>query len=381
MNIERLHNLLFNLNEENTELKINEQLQRFITVFTQNINQPSPQTADAYIKVKEEFWNILSQTKSNRLSPSNLKMLKSIKGENYYGLFLKEKIENIINENISTPGKAIEQLTIFQKEALQFYNNVSLLIKTLDLVNIEYEYTDKDEYEIGILLPVYIIDNNIEKLAKELNIIDRHLKTIGELVAQDTSSPTLRVITNGSPEIDVFINALPQIAEFFANAIEKIVIIYRGILGIREIRERMKASKFPTDLIKQVDKHEKDNINGQLEAVADDLIKIYRKKQERDREKELRNYVLEVLKYIAKRIDQGADFEVTPPSVKEELNKDGKASDAEIKKHKEIETKLDVLFLKGQSTKQLPSRTQQILSLPEPEVPSVKRETHIKKET
>jgi hypothetical protein len=82
------------------------------------------------------------------------------------------------------------------------------------------------------------------------------------------------------------------------------------------------------------------------------------------RDKELKSYLVRALRYIAKRLDEGADFEVSPPEVEPELPAD--ADETLKKKQKEKEDFHVALRSRGASVNQLPRREQEILALPEP---------------
>lgn len=272
------------------------------------------------------------------------------------------ELDTTITENSATPGKAVELIGELIKKATAFYALVETTHNDLKGLGFSHDYTGEADYEVGALFPSAIFGNNVEGLSAELKIFDRHIRTFGELAGQDVSSPTIRAIADGS--LDIFVNALPDVASAIGSAIEKIVIIYLSILQIRQLRDEAKKREMPDDIVKQMEKHEKEKIGADIDKLADEMIKHYGKKIEKGRSKELRGHLVRALRYMAQRIDCGADFEVTPPETGEEVAAD---ASEEIKQAAEAkEARHNELRLKGASLIQLPTRIQPILALPEP---------------
>lgn len=362
MDTERLNSLLFDITQEVAALELTAQLQTFHQTFSQSIAQPNQQTSTALIATRTALWEALAGVPSNELPPSSRKMLDTMDASRFLGKGLRMAIESILAENITTPGQAVEQIAQFNKKAIAFYALAGTTQTNLGELGIKHGFTSENEYEIGALFPSDLFKNNIEGLAKELHLFDRCLKTFSEIAGQDTSSPTIRAVSNGS--IELFLNALPDVATAIGESIEKIVLVYLGILQIRQLRDEAKKKQMPEDIIKLMDKHEKDKVTAEIDTIAEEIFKKYRKKAEKHRDKELRGLLVRALKYMAQRLDRGADFEITPPAVEPELPTD--ASEEAKKEHQGREEMHRTLRLRGASVMQLPMRQQPILALPEP---------------
>lgn len=362
MDTGRLNSLLFDIADEVKTMGLTNHLQKFHQTFSQSVNQPNQQTSTAFIQTRTALWDALASAPSNEFPPSYRKMIDKMNSGRFLGKGLRISLETILSENITTPGQAVEQVAEFNKQAQAFYGLVDSTHKNLKQLGVEYTFTSEDEYEIGALFPTDLFKNNIEGLEKELHLLDRHLKTFGEIAGQDTGSLTIRALASGT--VELFLNALPGVATAIGDAIEKIVLVYLSILQIRQLRDEAKKKQMPEDIVKLMDKHEKDTITAEIDKIADEILKKYRKKSEKHRDKELRTHLVQALKYIAKRIDGGADFEVTPPSVEPDIASD--ATEDQKKQHQEREELHKALRLRGAATMQLPMREQPILALPEP---------------
>jgi hypothetical protein len=361
MNAERLHNVLYELNEETSRNNVPALLKNFQNTFNQSITQPNPQTSAAFIELRDALWTILKGNRSNFLPPSSARIVTAIGGEQYYGNGLVTALQGIIDDNAATPGQAVSAIQEHIMKADELYASVKTAHESLEKLNVTCDFTEKDEYEVGILLPPELFDNNIDDLATELHLLNRHIKVFGELAGADTSNPTIRSISNGS--LELFLNALPDVAKCIAEAIEYIVIMYLSILQIRKYRKELKEEKVPDDALKPLADHEKQRVTEELNRIAEELFKKYGKKSA-NRNQELKGLLFKALSYLAKRIDQGADFEVSPPSDFEDLAED--ASEEQKKQAKAQHEAAQLLLSTGQSVKRLPGRKQEVLSLPEP---------------
>ena len=362
MNIERLNNLLYEIKTEVKVHSIPSLLQSFQTTFTQNINQPNQPNADAFIQAHDVLKEALNQCRSNRFSPSQRTLLESIGGAPFVGTGLMSTLEQIIQDNSATPGQAVTEVQKHVKKASEFFSTVENANANLEGLGIEYDFTQKDQYELGVLLPTDLFKNNLEGLAKEISLLNRHLKTFGELAEADTASPTLRCVSSGS--LEFFLDSLPAVADCLSDAIQQIVLLYLAVLHIRKLRRELKEKKVPAKALKPVEDYEKERVTEELKRIAHDLFKRYRKKQDKVRDKELHALLVQALKYITRRIDQGVDFEVTPPSEFEEPAED--ATEKAKKEHEQKVAHAKELSDRSAKIKQLPKREQPILFLTEP---------------
>jgi hypothetical protein len=363
MNIERFNSIMYDIVLEEGELKITSLLQTFQNAFAQNITQPNPSTADSFLKARQALWEALAACRSNQFPPSQKAFVDFIGATKFVGNGLKEELERILEQNASLPGQAVAEVQKHVQQTLEFIARATAANKTLVKLNIGHDFTGPDEYEVGVLLPTSLFNNDLEGLQKELHKLNQHMKVFGELAADDVSSPKIRCVTNGS--VDLFLEANAPVAAFLAVAIERIVGLYLHVLQIKKLRKEMEETKVPGKLLKPIEEHEKELIPEELEKIAESLFKEYRKKPDKTRDPELRTNLTKALTYLIKRLDQGVDFEVTPPT-EFEIPKE----DATEKDKKEYAKKLDeakALSERSAKIKELPKREKPILLLPEPD--------------
>jgi hypothetical protein len=363
MNIERFNSIMYDIANDEQELKLSSLLKTLQNTFSQNINQPNEATSNAFKNARQVLWEALAKCRSNKFPPSQKAFIDYIDATKFLGAGLKTELERIIADNASTPGQAVVEVQKHVTDTLEFVYRVTTVNKTLVDLKIEYDFTAKDEYEIGILFPTTLFNNNLEGLQKELCKLNQYMKVFGEIAADDTSSPTIRSITNGSA--DFFLNTVPAVAAFLALAIDKIVGLYLRILQIRKLRQDMKNTKVPEKLLKPIEDHEKVLISEEIEKIAKDLFKEYRKKPNKNRDPELQIHLTNALVYLIKRLDQGVDFEINPPTEFEEPKEDASEKDKKDYEKKVAEAK--ELSDRSAKIKELPTRDKPALYLPEPD--------------
>lgn len=363
MNVERFNSIMNDLMLEEEEPNIAALLQTLQKSFSQNISQPNPSTVQAFISARQALWEALANSRSNQFPPSQKAFIDSIDATKFVGNGLKAELERIIADNASTPGQAVVEVQNHIQKTLEFIARVKTINQNLIELNIEYDFTGKNEYEVGVLLPTALFNNNLEGLQKELCKLNQQMKVFGEIAADDTSSPTIRCITNGSA--DFFLNAVAPVAAFLAIAIERTVGLYLRILQIRKLRQEMKDTKVPDKLLKPIEDHEKELIPEELEKIAKDLFKDYRKKPNKERDPELQAHLTKALMYLIKRLDQGVDFEITPPTEFDEPKEDAAEKDKKDYAKKVAEAK--ELSDRSAKIKELPKREKPTLFLPEPD--------------
>ncbi|MEN6560158.1 MAG: hypothetical protein ABFD52_05220 [Acidobacteriota bacterium] len=368
MNLERFNSIMWDVVGDNEKLNLIPLLQAFHRTFSQNITQPNQPNADAFKKADQALKDVLKTSSCNSFSPSQKAFLDSIKATDFVGDNLVLKLEHIIETNISMPGQAITEVQKHVENTIKFYNQAKIIKDTLEDMEIYCDFTRENEYEVGILFPSGLFNNNLDGLQKEIVKLNRHMKTFGLLAANDASSPTIRAVSNDS--LDVFLNALPDVANCIVDAIKDIVLLYLAILQIKKYRLELKEKKVPAKVLAPIETYEKERVSEDLEKIADKLIKDYGKKTEKTKDPELRIALLGALNYLIKRLDQGVDFEVTPPAEFAEPKVDASEKDVQEQQKK----REDALRLRERAAiiRELPPREKPILCLTEPDEPEEK---------
>jgi hypothetical protein len=364
MKAERLHNLLHIIKTDFDSHGIISLAQNFVNTFTQNIQQPAPQHSQNFNTAKETLKKALTECSSNNFVPSQYKMLQKIGGDKCIGLGLLAEFEEIMNENILTPGDAVQKVSEHFTKVNEFFTAVQNALTSFETLGISFDYTEENEYEVGFLMPSKLFNNDLEGLQKEIKLINRHMMAICEIAGQDTASPQIRSVSSGT--LEVFLNALPDVAQCIGECIEKITLLYLAILQIRKHRMELKKEKVPQKDLAPLEKHEKARVKAEIEKLTEEIFKKYYKPKTKNRENELKTHLKKAIEYFANRIDKGVDIEVTPPELS--ATDDSLEEKAETK-HSAKETQIiKKLQVQGRSLLKITTRSEEIvLALPEPD--------------
>jgi hypothetical protein len=364
MNAEKLHTVIYDVAEEFKTLNIVGLVTNYVNTFAQNIQQPNPQNSQSFETHRTALQQTLEKATSNHFVPSQQKILNGIGGDACTGIGLFHKLESILEENVLTPGSAIQKLQEHLNKTTEFNTAVQNALNSFKTLGIEFDYPEENEFEVGFLFPCKIFNNDLDGLKKEVNLLNRHLKSISEIAGQDTSSPTIRAVSSGS--LELFLNALPETAGLIGDAIQQIASLYLSVLQIRKLRNELKKEKVPKDKLDPLEEYEHEKVKKELEKLTADLFKKYHKGKTENREKELIGHLQKAIEYFANRIDRGVDIEITVPEAQEPEMEEGGDEKEVKKKAEEYKAKLDMQS-KGRILVTLERSSEPVLSLPEPE--------------
>ena len=361
MKAEKLYNLVWDLDEEAKATNLGSLLDDYFNTLSQSLSVPDDSNSQIFKASKTALDTKIVGSVTDSLSPSNNKILKLIGGTDYFGSRLKKHLQTIIESNVATPGQAIVETEQHITKAKEFYATVEALDGALKNFNIEPDFMSEDEYEIGVMLPPKLFSGKLDEFSQELKVLDRHLKAFGELTDDNSSSPTIRAVANGS--VELFLDAIPSVANVVADALQSLTLTYLMILKIRVHRRGLQKANVGKEVLDAIAKEEKNKVAQEIKELAESLFKKYREKPDKTKDEEVKRKIENALTYMAERIDQGVDFEV---SGADEFEDDDTLTPEQQTAREAKLNALEKLNAKGASIRSLPTRTEPILALPEP---------------
>jgi hypothetical protein len=209
------------------------------------------------------------------------------------------------------------------------------------------------------LLPTKVTDNRVTTVTKELQQWNTIVKTLRELTGQGAEDSKISLVNNGS--LEFFFTDSHAVALCISVIIERACALYKRILEIREVREKLKQLGGPKQEQTEIAKFEKETIDKEIDQISADIFeKFVTQKIDKERLNELKIAVNGHIRYVAKAIDKGIVIEINTPDIVEpeileapetEENKKEKAK-AE-KEHKEKLAKIDVVKKSVQVVKEV----------------------------
>ncbi len=210
-------------------------------------------------------------------------------------------------------------------------------------------FYDDETYEIGLLLPTKLTDNRVTTVTKELQQWNTIVKTFREITGQGAEDSKISLVNNGS--LEFFFTDSHAVALCISVIIERVCALYKKILEIREVREKLKQLGGPKQEQNEIAKFEKETIDKEIEQIGGDIFERFvTQKIDKGRLNELKIAVNGHIRYVAKAIDKGIVIEINTPEISEpeileapETDENKKEKLKAEKEHKERLAKLDVV--------------------------------------
>jgi hypothetical protein len=306
MESSKLHNVIYDAVQEETEIKLTEKINALVAQIQQN---QAPQIELTIGEIMES----LSISVFNSYSVSNFKVLQEIKGEDFFGDYAFQRVKAILELNSYNTAKIISELQDYVKSRNEFIATVTQVKAGFEKLEIPLHFSDED-YELGLLLPSKTEFNSIKGLNKELAKWDKSIKSYRELVGLGPEDTKITLVNNGS--LEFFTENPEQVALCISFTLERLFKLYKNILEIRSAWKKLKDTGLPKTQEKAIKNHEKEIYEKEVDSIVADLIKKFAdKKIEDGRLNELKISIKGHTNYFAKCIDDGLVIEITPPEV------------------------------------------------------------------
>lgn len=353
MNVERLHRILIDLNEEitaNNYLGLLQQIQQHLQNQINQPNQPSHQTN--LVNTLNTLYEKLESSKYNTFSPSWKQIISEIKGENLFGIELKDKLQDIFASNTITPANALEELKKIHTNIQSFHTAIKNILSGFSVLKIGREDLMPGECEFGYVIPREYTKSKLLSLKKELGELNFILSHIAESISE--KEVDFKVKTISSSDFLLYIIIGLTLADYLSRIIERILNNYKTILEIKTLRNQLKQKGVPEEETKGIESWVNNLMDQEIKKLADEIIQDY--KGEKNRKNELRNALIIALNKLANRIDKGFNVEIRIqplPEPEEETDETKKQVDI-INKIQERAKKIEFIETKGESILSLP---------------------------
>lgn len=309
MNVERLHRILIDLNEELKADKIVTLLQQVRDHLQNQVNQPNqPNHQKNLVNSLNKLYSALQTSNYNEYSPSWKEIISEISGEIELGIKLKQKIENILATNSITPANALEEIKQIFNDLQTFQTAITNTLTGFQELGIEEEELDAGECELGYTIPREFVDNKLSELKNEITELNFILNNVSEAVTGEKKEYKVKTISSSDFLLYVIIGL--QVADVLANATERILNIYKGILEIKQLRNQLKDKGIPASKTKSIETHANGMMKDEIKSIVKEVIDEHYNNGDNGRKNELENGLTISLNKLANRIDKGFNVEI-----------------------------------------------------------------------
>ncbi len=181
-------------------------------------------------------------------------------------------------------------------------------------------------FEFAALLPKELVGESVNDLYNELQHIDRLFRALNELMGKGAISPIVKTISSSWWQFFLDLDSTQIAATTFA--LERIVALYRQNLEIRMLKRELEQKDLGDDFLEIIDKKIEEKLKAGMNEIAREIREKYGANNDEARKNELETQLRMELVHIAKRINQGASYEVRaglpeePESLKEAEKED-----------------------------------------------------------
>jgi hypothetical protein len=324
MNAERLHAIAVALYKEMTDNNTVEKLQNLVESLQNVVNNPHPSHQQNLANSLKVMYATVTDTPSDKFSPTWRQILTDIDGEDLFGQTLKTSIESIFARNQITLAVAMEELQQLHNRLKIFKIALNGCISAFQEFNIGDEKLTSGECEVGILIPRQAVDNHLLNFADELKDLSFIFNTFSEVATGKIDGLSIKTIS--SSDLLVYLSAAAPYAACLAVAIERTVSLYKQLLEIRKLHQELRVQGVPDNQTSGIENYANQLIEKGIETVSKEIVEQFYKENDKGRKNELTTAVRVSLNMLANRIDKGFNLEVrVEPMAKEETEDADKA--------------------------------------------------------
>lgn len=364
MNVEILNSIINKIGNDNRDLEIDAYFKNAINALESSVEYTNEieYQQDLSNNLKS-LYGKLKKSVVNNFSPAWNQILLELGIDEIGGEKFLIIIEGIFRKNKITPIIALEELKVLYEK----YNNAmeafSDIARGFSKLKIGVDELEKEECEIGVLIPRTFIENDLGSLGNEIKELNFIFNTYSELITGEKHSFKLRNLSTSDPLITV--TTVVAIAAGIAKTIGWLIDNYKKLIEIKIKKKELSQLGVKDEDLKGIEDHSNDFMKNAIEGIVKKISKEYKGNGDEERTNELLSGIGISLNKIANRIDKGFNFEVRikiDKSMEDEKSEDNKHSKKEIKEILKASEHLQYLKLVGDP----------ILSLPEVEVKNKK---------
>ena len=229
-------------------------------------------------------------------------------GEEYIGVGLEISLKNILEEQSITPAEMMVSLKEFRKNLSAYSDSITALSSGLITLGVEYEELKPDQFEFGAMFPKELVGTSINEIQDELIRLNYLFKTLNELMGKGPTSPTVSNISSSWWQF--FIELDYQQIAAISFAIERIVALYKSNLEIQKLKQDSEKNGLGEEITALINQKIEEKLKSGMQEIAKDIRKKIQQNNDNERCNELETQLRMELVHIAKRINQGAAYEI-----------------------------------------------------------------------
>jgi hypothetical protein len=331
-------------------------MQNMVGALQAVVNQSNAATQQNLASSLGALYAAVSDTDSDKFSPTWRQILREIGGDCFFGKALKEHIETVLAKNQITPAVALRELLQTLEKLQRFEGALNSAASAFQQFGIGDEKLRPGECEVGVLIPRQAVKNQLLDFSEELKELGFILNTFSEVA---TGKPDqLEIRTLSSSDLLVYLQASAPYAACLAVAIERIVALYKQLLEIRKLHQEIRKQGVPEKETTGIEKYANELMQKGIQNASEEIVNEYYQQAEKGRKNELTIAVRLAMSKIANRIDHGFNLEVrVEPLAKDDTESQNEQLQKAVAAIQSATANMQFLKLEGEPLLKLPENT------------------------
>lgn len=367
MNVERLFTVADKLTDIILNDKIIEKLKQVEDNLQNQISQPNnagfqSKTANSIVALRER----LRESEYFSLSPGWIEIIHETGYDYLFGQQLVDKVNEILASASITPVSVKSEFESLRVQLNELDQTLTELIGSLSYLGFEKNTLKPGEGEVGYLIPRELVNNELGSLKKEISELEFILKHISE--AATGEKQPIKVKTISSSEFLIYVLIGLNTLALFSKGLEQILNVYKKILEIKELRQKLSEKGVSKTKTKLIEGHVNTLMKNEIKSIVKDVMSNSPIDDDL-RKNEVNNGLEIAFNKLANRIDKGVKVELRiEPLIEATEEKDEEGNLIEIEVSQEELERIQLTRLLSESAqriKNFDSGGESILHLPE----------------
>ena len=192
------------------------------------------------------------------------------------------------------------------------------MLSSFATLELDDEELEPGECEVGVLVPRGFVDNELNKLSKELENLSSVFAVFDEIATGSRAGFTVNSIS--SSDFGLYIAAAALVVLLISQSIESLTNAYKNYWEVKKIKQDLEQNNnVPAESLDGLNDHIETIVKTKIDELIEDLIKQSHSSLDSGRKNELKLELKISLNKLANRLDRGFNIEVrmTPPEIEE----------------------------------------------------------------
>jgi len=322
MTSQKLYTTLKFLDELDTRLKLQTNLEAIQTALSNLVSQPAqPQFQTALATALSSFETAADKL-SDSITPSQFAEIESMGGAQFFDPSIAERVKTSIQTNAMTPSVALTFVQELASKRKEFLTTVRAAQQSLEELGIEASVLKPGAADLAFLIPRDIFDNHLAAFAKELTFISRLMQDFSEAVTGEPQQVELEQLSSSVPTVALVAGV--GVISVIATVVNKFLDAWKKIEEIRQMRAKLTEMGLRKTALDELTEEVTVTVNKVVEEATELVFVNYKGSPER--RNELGNAIRQDTLRLFGQIERGltVEFRAAPTKEKEE-SEQGKA--------------------------------------------------------